>query len=173
MHTSSYPTCIIFLPYMHASSYRTCMHHPPTLHACIILPYMHASSYYYPRYFMKFFTMNNKNIILLGHDNLMRYGAMEAGRYVTKIHNVSDRSRRRWAESFIPEGHLENGGMIIAAINYPRNTHWCFGSLTGVDPPVIQIRNDCMDKDDNWTICAATFMTNSLLQVHLCLPEPL
>ena len=117
--------------------------------------------------------MNNKNIILLGHDNLMRYGAMEAGRYVTKIHNVSDRSRRRWAESFIPEGHLENGGMIIAAINYPRNTHWCFGSLTGVDPPVIQIRNDCMDKDDNWTICAATFMTNSLLQVHLCLPEPL
>ena len=115
---------------------------------------------------MKLFTAKNKNIILVSHDNLSHFGEMRAGRYVIRTNKISERQQKRCAESYIPEGHLEKGGIIIGAINYPSNVHWVFGTLSGVHPPVIQIRNDKLDPDDHNTISAATLMTNSLLQVH-------
>lgn len=120
---------------------------------------------------MRMFSHDNKRIILVGHEQLRRYGSVRYdGKYVIQNHKTSQRSWKRWADNVIPPGHLENGGIVIVGMNYPTNIHWVWGGLTGWNPPVLEIRNDSMIQDDTWAIAASTFMANSVLQVHYVMP---
>ena len=102
----------------------------------------------------------------MGHETLKHYGSVEGDKYVMQNHKTSQRSFQRWADYVIPRGHLEDGGIVIVAINYPTNMHWIWGGLTGWNPPVLEIRTDSMTKDDTWAIVGSTFMANSVLQVR-------
>lgn len=112
------------------------------------------------------FSHENERIVLVGHEQLRRFGYVSKGKYVLQTHRTSARSWKRWADNVIPPGHLENGGIVIVAMNYPTNVHWIWGALTGCNPPVMEIRNDSMTEYDPWALAASTYMCNSFVQVR-------
>ena len=77
-------------------------------------------------YFMRFFARNNANIHVVGFDHLLRYGDFDKnGEFKRTPQRRNLRSDLLWENAVIPAGHLENGGVVVAPINFPRFASPC------------------------------------------------
>ena len=73
---------------------------------------------------MRYFARNNPKIHVVGFDQLMYFGELgKHGEFLPPLERKDTRklrSHNNYVEQVIPAGHLENGGVVVAPINWPR-----------------------------------------------------
>ena len=81
-------------------------------------------------FFMRYLTQGFSHLHVVSFAQLLRYYDIVASddddvRFVRRDNRSTKlRSKVKYSLSLVPEGHLEGGGIIVSAINYPRSSSW-------------------------------------------------